>query len=207
MKNYRALCRFLREEYGKRYKFTFRRCDLGGDYGKCDLADGRFIIRVGHQLCEGGAVLVALHEMAHVVSWHTDRAPSQHGPEFGHAYHLVWESYLKYLGRSAAGKGARMAAKKVLLSQSSHKPVSLRERALSRASEFVRRKKTLLEQLREQDPEMHAELVQLIEDWKKGDRELRAAYPSKRSFAAFLESATAQAPVLISYSCFREYLR
>ncbi len=39
--------------------------------------------------------------------WHDDKAPSQHGPAFGRAYHEVWEAYLRYLGLARENEGHR----------------------------------------------------------------------------------------------------
>lgn len=96
MQNYRSVCIFLRREY-KQFKVSIRRMPMAVDYGICNLVGGRFYISINRKLCEGGAILCLLHEYGHVLSWHEDTAPSEHGPAFGRAYHEVWEAYLRYL--------------------------------------------------------------------------------------------------------------
>lgn len=185
MNNYRSLVRWLYREYSD-YPLQIRRVGLGGDYGKCDLVGKQFQIQIERDLCEGGAVLCTLHEMAHVLSWHKDKSPSQHGPEFGRAYHEVWETYQdKFLGRARLAKGIRSGraagAKKA-------KRNSLREAALAKAGQFGIKFKTQMDRLAEADPEKAAELKQLIDDWRSGDAELRQAYPTVSAISRFVLS-------------------
>jgi hypothetical protein len=186
MRNYRSLCQFLRREYSQ-FRLSIRRVPMGSDYGKCNLVGGTFYIAIDHSLCEGGAILCVLHEMAHVLSWHEDHAKSQHGRAFGLAYHQVWESYLRYLGRSARKCGIGMAAAKKK-SAGAQTSAGLRSRLLAKAGEFSKKRKTLFEQLEELAPAEAAEIRQLISDWKSGNAELRHAYPSVRCLSRALAS-------------------
>jgi hypothetical protein len=204
VKNYRSLCQFLRREFSD-HRMSFRRVAMGTDYGKCTLLGGRFVITIDVNLCEGGACLCLLHEMAHVVSWHADKSPSQHGPAFGRAYHQVWEAYLRYIGRSAKRKGTiRMAAARKPKASKPTTTSGLRAKALASAPQFNPKRMSQMDRLRQVDPQAATELGELIDAYAGGDAELRRAYPTARRFADFVVSL--DLPVPFSNSTVRHLL-
>lgn len=106
MQAYRQLVRYLKARLPE-YRFSVRRvkfktvivddhdCTDCGDTDK--RKDGSFLIRINSVLDEDTARLVLLHELGHVLSWETDRHPSDHGPEWGKAHAKVWRLYQDWL--------------------------------------------------------------------------------------------------------------
>lgn len=106
MHTYRQLVRHLKVALPE-YRVSVRRVKLPSyvehdieyqDYGDTDRQrGGKFLIRINRDLDEPAAIFAVLHEYGHVVSWLTDRHPSDHGPEFGKAYARVWRVYQEWL--------------------------------------------------------------------------------------------------------------
>ncbi len=97
LNHFASLVRHLRNDFPD-YRFSVRRVPYKVDYGRCHKqSNGSFHIRVRKDLEEGVQCLILVHEIAHMLSWETDKHPSDHGGRFGLAYSRAWQSYLRWL--------------------------------------------------------------------------------------------------------------
>lgn len=93
------LAEHFRREF--RVRLSLRRVERLRNFGSASRnKDGRFVIKIRKDLCEGGQIAFLIHEMSHVVSWESDTHQSDHGPMFGLAYSEVWQSYLRWTGHA-----------------------------------------------------------------------------------------------------------
>jgi hypothetical protein len=100
------LANHFRRDFGVR--LTLRRVPRLRNFGSANRGkDGRFVIKLRKDLCEGGQIAFLIHEMSHVVSWESDTHPSDHGPMFGLAYSDVWQSYLRWAGHAGPVRKSR----------------------------------------------------------------------------------------------------
>lgn len=60
-------------------------------------ADGSFRIVIRKTTDEEAQQLALVHELAHAISWTTDKHPTDHGSVFGQAYAAAWRSYMRWL--------------------------------------------------------------------------------------------------------------
>lgn len=96
MEIYLALVKFYRRRYPA-LKLRTEIKPLVQTYSTVNLVRGRFVITFKPGLCETAKVLLLPHELAHCLSWDSDRHPSDHGPAFGLAYSQTWQDYLDFL--------------------------------------------------------------------------------------------------------------
>lgn len=61
--------------------------------GRCCYTNGRFEIRICRDLDENTAIMVLIHEVAHVWSWEYE----DHGDEWGLAYAMIYRIMLRLL--------------------------------------------------------------------------------------------------------------
>ena len=92
-----ALARHLRASFPT-YRVRVRRLTLRDAWADCDKQkDGSYLIRIEKRVDATAQTILLIHEWAHVLSWETDRHPSDHGGRFGWAYSRVYQAYLDWL--------------------------------------------------------------------------------------------------------------
>lgn len=91
------LANFFRKEFPE-HKFKVKRVSLKDDYGNCLYYKNNdtYIIFLDKNISKDAQILLFVHEFAHVLSYHKDLHPSDHGPIFGIAYARAWRSYIKW---------------------------------------------------------------------------------------------------------------
>ena len=86
-----GLARHLRACFPS-HRVHVRRRRLGLDYGTCAYRPPLFLITLDASLSRDAAILVLVHEWAHVLSW--DRYTQEpHCDRFGIAYARAWRAY------------------------------------------------------------------------------------------------------------------
>lgn len=98
MQSYRRLVTYLKKNLPE-VSLSIRRTKRPShEYGECNIMkDGSFRIRISNEIDEDTAKVILIHEVAHALSWHTDKHHSDHGPRFGIAYARVWRVYQDWL--------------------------------------------------------------------------------------------------------------
>jgi predicted SprT family Zn-dependent metalloprotease len=95
--DYNSLKSFLRQKLAANINITIRRTRVPSSMdGYCSYENRRFKIRICHQIDQNAAMETLLHEMAHVLSWRTDRHRSDHGAKWGVAYAKVYRWFLEW---------------------------------------------------------------------------------------------------------------
>jgi hypothetical protein len=61
------------------------------------LVDKSFEILIDKDADQSAQLMLLIHEVAHVLSWHADKHPSEHGKHFGIAYSKAWRMYLPWM--------------------------------------------------------------------------------------------------------------
>lgn len=75
------------------YNFSVRRVNMKKLDGDCAFIKDKFIIRIEKSLPAHNAIDVLVHELAHILSWETEK--DIHGPNWGKAYSYVYRQLLK----------------------------------------------------------------------------------------------------------------
>lgn len=98
MQSYRQLVNYLKKNLPEIELSVHRAKIADGDYAKCNPpVKNKFTIQIRSGLDEVACILLLMHEVAHALSWHTDKHPSDHGPEFWKAHRRVWDLYQKWI--------------------------------------------------------------------------------------------------------------
>jgi hypothetical protein len=92
-----SLVRHFKKDFSE-YRFSVRRVGMNPDFGDCwKRPDGSFLIRIRKNISEDAQLILLPHEVGHMLSYDTDKHPSQHGPHFGIGYSEAWQSYLRWV--------------------------------------------------------------------------------------------------------------
>lgn len=99
MDNFKILSKIFKDTFPE-YKISIRRVKMGeGNPGDCDyLGKNKFRIRINNTVELDEQLLWLLHEVAHVLSWHS-KGKDDHNADFGKAYAKCYRIYLeKFIG-------------------------------------------------------------------------------------------------------------
>lgn len=87
---------FLKKNANVDFPIYVRRIDLKDDDGNCSFDKKKkcFIVRINKNLTIEHSIDVALHEIAHAMSWEIDK--DMHGPSWGLAHAKLYRKFLEH---------------------------------------------------------------------------------------------------------------
>ncbi|RDJ35667.1 MAG: hypothetical protein DWQ19_12680 [Crenarchaeota archaeon] len=95
--HFRIVSAFLKKTAGTKYPIYIRRVKLPDGFdGTCEFRTTPkkcFLILINRKLSEAYSIDVAIHEVAHAMSWGKEK--DFHGPKWGIAYSKIYRKYLK----------------------------------------------------------------------------------------------------------------